>query len=416
MMVERLVIPNLRFWSLLLVTGLLVGCGQMRQSIVRTPPPNQEPELWKDSIAQPRSGAPRAGGSGVRTANVAPPGVQRSADSPASSALPEQAEAASIQQTEHLAHAHAGGTLGRDGTDLPPPNRILDPIVAESPTSPADTASEQQVEKETLAPTNLQDPAENLAFTRQIVARSMQFYQENPKFTCRLTRRERVNGKLMPMELMVMSFRLDPRSVYYKWLDDTNAGRELVYVDGQNDGKIITLGGKSDFLMTGKRVKVDPTGILARNNGRYPITESGMDRMMERLGGQLADLAQGNKVHGEIRYMGVASRPEYAEPLDYVVHYIPPKVDKAFPVGGVRHWYFDRKTSRLVLLHADDSRGEFLEYYLFDRFLPNPALEDQDFDPDVLWPKEKRADAAKVRFPTDLLATDARKLPNWRSS
>ncbi|MFO0946434.1 MAG: DUF1571 domain-containing protein [Planctomycetota bacterium] len=305
--------------------------------------------------------------------------------------------------------------------DLPAPRRILDPAVTGTTVPPADASPGTQETappaqgNSSLTPTNLQNPAENLAFTRQIVAKSTQFYQENPKFTCRLTRRERVNGKLMPRELMVMSFRLEPRSVYYKWLDETNAGRELVYVDGQNDGKIITLGGRGDFLMTGKRVKVDPTGILARNNGRYPITESGMDRMMARLGGQLDDLAQGNQSHGEIRYMGVASRPEYAEPLDYIVHYIPPKADKAFPIGGVRHWYFDRKTARLVLMHADDSRGEFLEYYLFDRFLPNPALENQDFDPDYLWPKDKRAAASPARLPGSTLVASPSSLPNWRS-
>lgn len=253
---------------------------------------------------------------------------------------------------------------------------------------------------ESFVPANLKDPAANLAKARAIVDRSARFCDSTPKYTCRITRHERVNGKLLPKEILAMNFRLKPRSVYYKWLDKGNEGRELVYVDGANDGKIITLGGKADFLMTGKRVKVDPSGFLAKRNGRYSIKDSGIDAMMSRLTRQLANQAKGDFSHGRIEYIGTVRRKENHDPMDYLVHHTPPGADPAFPDGGLRHWFFDQPSGRLVLLHSDDLKQNFLEYYLFDRFLRNDALDDDSFNPDVLWPRHlKTADAKDTDLP-----------------
>jgi hypothetical protein len=58
-------------------------------------------------------------------------------------------------------------------------------------------------------------------------------------------------------------------------------------------------------------------------------------------------------------------------------------------------------------LHSTEVDGALVEYYLVDRFVPNPALGDQDFDPDALWPS-KRAAAPRPEETTD---RSARRLP-----
>lgn len=355
-------------WAGIVFTLMLAGCGQLRQSVVeenvraehKTP---QTPPQTNDPIKQ--TGRP-----------------------------PTLEEQATIQQLEHrfTKAVSAGNTMESSSPIADPtlaqpvPNQgTAEPVAEPAPGSPQDPATGV---KESFTPTTLTDPQANLAKIKEIVERSTRFYEENPKYTCRITRRERVGGKVLPQETMAMNFRLEPRSVYYKWLDEENQGREMVYVDGKYDGKIITLGGRNDFLMTGKRIKVDPTGFLAKKNGRYPISDSGTDRMLTRLSGQITNQEKGIHTHGVLRYMGTVVRKENFGPMDYFVHEIPKGFDHAFPDGGVRHWYFDQKTARQVLLHAEDLKGEFLEYYLFDRFLPNPALEERDFDPDYLWPKK----------------------------
>jgi hypothetical protein len=194
----------------------------------------------------------------------------------------------------------------------------------------------------------------------------------------------------MPEEQMLMNFSLQPRSVYYRWLDEKNAGRECVYVEGLNEGKLITRGGKSDFMLVGRRIAVDPEGLLARSKSRYSITEAGLDNMVRRLERKVALQEKGDGSQGTVKYLGTQKVPEYPEDLLHLVNEIPPGADPVFPKGALRHWYFEPTSGRLVLLHATDPRGEFLEHYLFDRFIPNAALGDPDFNPDQLWPNQKQ--------------------------
>ena len=166
-------------------------------------------------------------------------------------------------------------------------------------------------------------------------------------------------------------------------------------------------------MMVGRRVTVDPDGFLARSKSRYSIRESGLDQMTARLGAVVTAVEKGDASRGTLRYAGLEKREEFAVPAHHVVHDIPPGADDAFPDGAVRHWYFHPDSGRLLLMHADDPKGEFLEYYLFERFVANPTLDDKDFDPDVLWPSKKSAKRAprKGAGPSARTAEAPRQLP-----
>ena len=232
------------------------------------------------------------------------------------------------------------------------------------------------------------DPRENLAVCRRIVGRATDFFDETDAYTCRVTRQEKVGQKKLPREVMLMDFLLRPRSVHYRWLDERNLGRECVFVEGRNDGKLVTTGGRSDFLFVGRRISVDPDGFLARAKSRYSIREAGLDNMVAKLRRKLDRQATGDHSQGTIRYHGTAERPEFTVRLYHFSHDIPVGADPAFPKGGTRHWYFDPRTYQLALMRATDPQGGFIEYYLFDRFVANPSLDEASFDPDALWPKK----------------------------
>lgn len=229
---------------------------------------------------------------------------------------------------------------------------------------------------------------ENVAQARAIVDRSIDFYTRNDKFTCRVTRQEKVGSRMQPRELMLMNYRSKPHGVYYRWLDERHFGRECLWVEGENDGKMITIGGKGDFLFAGKLMALDPNGVLARSKGRYSITDSGMDRMVARLSRNLRAYERREQGYGSIVYAGVEQRPDLERPTTHLVQKILPGQDAIFPSGGTRHWFFDVKTSQVMLNCANNPDGEQVEYYRFDRFIYNPSLESRDFDPRVLWPNQ----------------------------
>lgn len=220
---------------------------------------------------------------------------------------------------------------------------------------------------------------------REIIDRALDYHARHPKYSCRVTRRERVGNKMMPEEVMEMTFRAEPRSIHYRWLDSGHEGRECLYVEGRNHGNIITLGGKADFLFSGRRLSVDPNGIMARGKSRYTITQAGLDKLTKRAENILAAQEKGDVSKGTLRYGGLAERPEFQHPVHHVIQAIPVKYDANFTHGGTRNWFFDPETGRLLLTQADDPKGP-CEYYLFDRFVPNDAIGESNFDPDQLWP------------------------------
>lgn len=98
-------------------------------------------------------------------------------------------------------------------------------------------------------------------------------------FTCRLVKRERVDGELQNYHYIDVQARQEPGddktevalSVYLDFLSpESVAGRKVLYVDGQNDGKmLVRKGGRRLSYVV---VKIDPNGASARRESRVPVT------------------------------------------------------------------------------------------------------------------------------------------------
>ena len=110
-------------------------------------------------------------------------------------------------------------------------------------------------------------------------------------YTCTLTRRERVDGRLMAYETMFVKIRhqqkqggriVEPFSVYVRFLSpDRVKGREVIYVEGQNEGKLIVRNGGTRFEHI--TTSLLPDSPAAMQHTRYPITEIGMLNLTRRL-------------------------------------------------------------------------------------------------------------------------------------
>jgi hypothetical protein len=112
-------------------------------------------------------------------------------------------------------------------------------------------------------------------------------------YTCRITKQERIKGTLQQEETMDAKIRnrkvgpdgklVAPLSVYMKFVSPkTIAGREVVWVEGQNNGKLRAHEGgvKGRFLPT---VWLDPDGPLAMQGQLHPIYDIGVENLVIKL-------------------------------------------------------------------------------------------------------------------------------------
>ena len=121
------------------------------------------------------------------------------------------------------------------------------------------------------------DPEINYA--RQRVAAMEQNIQD---YSCVFTKREMVDGKLLPYEQMFMKVRHKPFSVYMYFLGPEDVkGQQVVYVEGQNNGKMVAqpVGLKGKF----GPYYLDPNGSFAMAGQRYPITNAGFLNLTKQL-------------------------------------------------------------------------------------------------------------------------------------
>jgi hypothetical protein len=99
-------------------------------------------------------------------------------------------------------------------------------------------------------------------------------------YECRLVKRERVNGILLPESAMAMKVRCTPFSVYLRCeRPDADRGMEVCYVEGRNQGKMrvhpVGIPGVLGFW------SVDVHDPRAFESNRHCITEAGIGNLLE---------------------------------------------------------------------------------------------------------------------------------------
>lgn len=90
------------------------------------------------------------------------------------------------------------------------------------------------------------------------------------------TKRELVRNQMFASE-MRMKFRSEPFSVYLRFINPEHAGREVMYVEGQNNGQM--LAHDTGIKAIVGTVALDPNGPMALAEARYPITRIGIENM-----------------------------------------------------------------------------------------------------------------------------------------
>jgi outer membrane lipoprotein-sorting protein len=190
-------------------------------------------------------------------------------------------------------------------------------------------------------------------------------------YTAIFHRIERVNGKLVPEEITFLKFKR-PFEVYMKWINPYD-GQESLYVEGANNNKIRAHGTGLTKLIT---VNLNPTGSMAMENSRHPITDAGLENLVKLIGSNLRrGLRAGeitSKDHGEQTVYG-------RKTLEF---------ESILPKDPSKGYYcyrcivnLDVETKMPIKTQIFDWEDQLVECYGYEHLILNPGLSDKDFDP-----------------------------------
>jgi hypothetical protein len=107
----------------------------------------------------------------------------------------------------------------------------------------------------------------------ELLEKGIAFLTTTPDYTAQFTKRELVNGVMLDEQTMSIKVRHQPFSIYMKW-NDYDVGREVLYVDGVNDGKMLVHAGGWKARLPA--LLMAPDSSLAMQEARYPVTRAGL--------------------------------------------------------------------------------------------------------------------------------------------
>lgn len=126
----------------------------------------------------------------------------------------------------------------------------------------------------------------------EIAVESYKHIRKNVRdYSCGIVRQERVDGRLQAAEYMTAKVRHQrtiggkvaiPFGVYLNVQAPAKVkGREVLFVDGKNDGDMIVRNGGKRFAFV--TATIQPDSDRAMRGNRYPLTEFGFENLVKRL-------------------------------------------------------------------------------------------------------------------------------------
>ena len=89
-----------------------------------------------------------------------------------------------------------------------------------------------------------------------------------------------MNGELLDEHVIALKYRREPYSVYLHWLAG-DEGREVLYVEGANNGKL--LGHDGGWKARLPAFWLSPDSSLAMRDTRYPVTMAGVQGLLDLM-------------------------------------------------------------------------------------------------------------------------------------
>lgn len=186
-------------------------------------------------------------------------------------------------------------------------------------------------------------------------------------YSCTFWKRERIDGELQDYNCMAMQVMHDPFSVHMVF-KKPKAGQEVLYVEGQNGGKMRARGHGWRATVAGV-LTLDPTKGMAMDGNRHPITMAGVKNLTD----ELITIATNDMKYGECEVKtfpdatlgkGADARPAVMMEITHPV----PRREFKFHVARI---YLDKELKIPVRFEAYDwkkdaeGKPELIEFYMY---------------------------------------------------
>lgn len=213
---------------------------------------------------------------------------------------------------------------------------------------------------------------------KQAIAECQARYNKLQDYTCTFHKRERIDGEVTQPYIMSMKSRTNPHSIYFKF-QRPKKGREAIYVEGRNGGKIIVHDVGLGKLIAGT-MTLDPKGSMAMEENRHPVTEAG-------IGALIASVAR----HWSVELTPGESRVTFHKNLRVgnhpctMIESVHPRKHPSYLFHMVK-LYIDHEHGLPIRFEAYDwpkrpgAAPELVEEYSYLGLRTNVGLRDQDFD------------------------------------
>ena len=198
-------------------------------------------------------------------------------------------------------------------------------------------------------------------------------YDRVTSYTAVFHKQQRVAGKLLPEETILLKCRRKPFSLYMKWMKAPYKGSELLYVAGWNEDRIRAHRGGILRFITRNLDPRDP-GLMAGN--LRPVTSTGIGYLLETVA---TNIRKAVKV-GELTFSERGQETVYGR-RTRVLEVVVPK-ERARDYDGYRYVINqDVESKILVRIRIYDRDDQLVENYGYENLDLNAQLADADFDP-----------------------------------
>ena len=200
--------------------------------------------------------------------------------------------------------------------------------------------------------------------------------QQMSGYECSFAKKE-VVGNEMISQSMTMKVRHEPFSVYMKFVEPS-AGREVIFVQGRNDNKLLVH--ETGFKALVGTLSLAPEDNLVMAENRYPITKAGIEMMLKTVIEQWEEESKYGET--DVKYFEDAKVGEY---VCRVIESSHPQPRKQFRFQMTRLW-IDEKSGLAVRVQQfgfprkKDQKSPIIEDYTFSNIKPEVRLTDRDFD------------------------------------
>ena len=208
------------------------------------------------------------------------------------------------------------------------------------------------------------------ATAHRLIRQAVVAYRAVQNYTCRLDKRVRKNGVLHE-DLDILVKYKKPRNYYFRWMHGKAKGREVIFVAGEHQDKLVAHpGGLLRFLT----FYLDPQGPLAMQANRHSLRDSGMEKIVA-----IMETNEKLALDRGLDALRLISEDKLGRTDMWVI-------EGTFPPGQGYYAHrviicMSRSLQLPVKISIFDWSNELIEEYTFRNLSINVGLTEDDFDP-----------------------------------